>query len=104
MGLMQLRGPAAEEMGLKFVGQGRERDERYVGAKSLQAGWGYYQKQLERFGTPRLALAAYVFGPGRVSEVLAASDNDPLVAFRNMPGEVVDYVNKVQRLAQQYGG
>jgi hypothetical protein len=60
-GLMQLMPGTASDMGITP-------QDRFDPAKAIPAGVGYLKQQLERFGTPQLALAAYNAGPGAVQK------------------------------------
>jgi hypothetical protein len=74
-GLMQLREPAAQEMGVS---------NRMDPEQNINGGVGYYAKQLARFGGNReKALAAYRLGAGNVPS------NGPI------PQEAQDYISKV---------
>lgn len=58
-GLMQIMPGTAKDLALK---------ESLDAAKNLEAGARYLRQLLDRFGDPRLALAAYNAGPGAVEE------------------------------------
>lgn len=58
-GLMQLMPATARDLGLSDA-------DRFNPAKAIPAGIRYYKQQLDRFGTPELAYAAYNAGPGAV--------------------------------------
>lgn len=62
--------------------------------QNLRGGARYLKQQLDRFGDPRLAVAAYNAGPGRVQR----AGGVPQI------GETMAYVPNVLRYAQQYGG
>jgi hypothetical protein len=59
VGLAQLMPDTARELGLN-------ESNWFDPEQNVRAGLGYYKQQLERFGTPELALAAYNAGPGNV--------------------------------------
>jgi hypothetical protein len=61
LGLMQLKGDAAKEMGY-------EHEEMTDPDKAVDAGSGYVAKMLRRFQDPGRALSAYNAGPGKTRQ------------------------------------
>lgn len=82
MGPMQLMPGTARDMGLA---------DPFDPGANIEAGTRYFKEMLDRFGEPRLALAAYNAGPARVE------------ACRGVPEirETKDYIAKVMG---RYGG
>lgn len=64
--------------------------ERYLRDPRINKQYGefYYNQQLEKFGTPELAAAAYNAGPGRVEKALAGG------GMTSLPEETQGYVQK----------
>lgn len=58
IGLAQLMPGTAEELGV----------DPFDPVQNLRGGARYYRQQLDRFGDPAIALAAYNAGPGRVQQ------------------------------------
>lgn len=58
IGLAQLMPGTAEELGV----------DPFDPVQNLRGGARYFRQQLDRFGDPAIALAAYNAGPGRVQE------------------------------------
>jgi len=77
-GLMQLMPETAKELGVTDI-----RDPY----QNVMAGTAYFKQMLDRFGDPKLALAAYNAGPGRVNAYLAGK--------ASLPEETRNYVNKL---------
>lgn len=85
-GLMQLMPGTATDMGITP-------QDRFDPTKAIPAGVGYLKQQLDRFGTPQLALAAYNAGPGAVQKAGGVP---------NIP-ETQNYVAKNMATMQQDG-
>ena len=83
-GLMQLMPdtarPMARQRGLEFRG-GDVLDDP---AANLDMGASYLAGLVRQFGEPRLAVAAYNAGPGRVRQWLAAGRSDDMEAWVEM--------------------
>lgn len=60
-------------------------------------GLAYFTKQLQDFGDPVLAAAAYNGGPGRVRRALRMSAKQGTEWTQHLPGETRDYVQKFSR-------
>lgn len=78
--------------------------ERYLRDPAVNKQYGefYYNQQLEKFGTPELAAAAYNAGPGAVGNALQAAGGNTQQALSQLPAETQDYVQKFN--AQTGGG
>ena len=64
--------------------------------QNIYGGAKYLSQQLDKYGAPELALAAYNAGPGRVDEYLAGRGS--------LPGETVAYVPGIARRYQAFAG
>lgn len=64
-------------------------------AERTRVGTDYLAAMLEKYADPRLALAAYNAGPGRVDEAMKRAMGNPEVALRMLPKETQQYVPKV---------
>lgn len=84
-GLMQLMPGTARDLGLT------EQD-RFNPEKAIPAGISYYKQQLERFGDPRKALAAYNMGPNALTRHL--EQNQGRMIPTGLPKETADYITK----------
>lgn len=78
--------------------------ERYLRDPQINKQYGefYYNEQLEKFGTPELAAAAYNAGPGAVGNALQSAGGNVQQAIGALPAETQDYVQKFN--AQTGGG
>jgi soluble lytic murein transglycosylase-like protein len=90
-GLMQLM-PAtaleiAQELGETYI--------PYDPQQNIRFGTYYLQKQLDRFGDLRLALAAYNAGPGWVSRLRKQYGNAFEDIQKYLPKETQNYVAKI---------
>lgn len=83
IGLAQLMPGTAAELGV----------DPYNPIENLQGGARYLKKQLDRFGSPELALAAYNAGPGRVS---SAGGIPQITETQNYVVRVMDYYRELQ--------
>lgn len=84
LGLTQLMPGTAKELGVK---------DPFNPAQNLAGGASYLKSQLQRFGSERLALAAYNAGPGNVQK---AGNRVPQIP------ETQAYVQKVLELEESY--
>lgn len=84
---------AAKLAGLPFDEQKYRMDEEYN--KAL--GRAYYNAQVERFGDPVLAAAAYNAGPGNVQKALAKAQQTGGNYVDYLPAETQAYVAKFSR-------
>ena len=89
-GLMQLMGPAAEEMGHTF-------EDMLDPDKNVRAGAGYIGKMLHRFKDPGRALSAYNSGPGATRKV-----EDVTPASSKYVSRVADLVGDVTQPGQPF--
>ena len=64
--------------------------------QSIYAGAKYLSQQLDKYGSPELALAAYNAGPGRVDDYLSGK--------AGLPVETVNYVPSIARRYQALAG
>ena len=64
--------------------------------QSIYAGARYLSQQLDKYGSPELALAAYNAGPGRVDDYLSGK--------AGLPVETVNYVPSIARRYQALAG
>lgn len=87
-GLMQLRSPAAAEVGV------RDRDDP---VQNIRGGVAYIKKQLNRFGDTGLALAAYNWGPKHAAQ-LESNPRGPRI-----PNQTLNYVPEVFARMRRYG-
>ncbi|HEL7630517.1 TPA: transglycosylase SLT domain-containing protein [Stenotrophomonas maltophilia] len=71
-------------------------------AEMERVGKDYLQAMLRQYGDPRLALAAYNWGPGNVDSALRSSGGNVDAVLAGAPDETRAYVPKV--LAQAQGG
>lgn len=85
-GLGQLMLAAAQEMGLSDK-------ERFDPDKNIPASIGYFKKQQNRFGDPKIAAAAYNYGPGATARHLAK--NNGQLNRVGLPKETADYLTKL---------
>lgn len=87
-GLMQIQWPGtARHLGVRYKSQ------LYRPCKNIDLGARYVRELLDRYkGDERLALAAYNYGPGRIS------------ADKPIPNGASKYVAKVYKNAAVYGG
>ena len=97
-GLMQLMPGTARELEQQ-LGMPAGLTDRDPQA-NRKAGETYLQQQLQKYGDPRLALAAYNAGPGRVDQALKASGGNVDAALARLPAETRAYVPKVLGRAQ----
>jgi hypothetical protein len=94
-GLMQLMPGTAKELGVD------PRDPQ----ENIEGGSRYLAKQLEAFGSPELALAAYNWGPGNVRSAVRRIKQqgleptwDNIIETLRVPAETRNYVRKVLSL------
>jgi soluble lytic murein transglycosylase-like protein len=91
-GLMQLMPGTAKEMNVKNV---------FDPSQNIEGGSKYIQKQLNKFNSVELALAAYNWGPKRITDlldILKARGEEPTwqnVERLGVPDETKKYVNDV---------
>lgn len=64
-------------------------------AEMTRVGNEYLTAMLNKYGDPRLALAAYNAGPGTVDNALMRTNGDPEKALSMLPQETREYVPKV---------
>ena len=83
IGLAQLMPGTAAELGV----------DPYDPVQNLRGGARYLADQLDRFGSPELALAAYNAGPGRV---LSAGGIPQITETQNYVVRVMDYYRELQ--------
>lgn len=95
-GLMQLMPATAKDLGI---------EDRFDPEQNVEGGSRYLAQQLNRFGQPELALAAYNWGPEnirRAVEKLKAEGKDitweNVLKMVKVPQETRKYVNKVMSL------
>jgi len=79
---------AAKLAGLPYDENRYRTDKEY----NLALGRAYYNKQLEDFGTPKLAAAAYNAGPGRVAQALKQAERTGRPVEDFLPAETRDYI------------
>lgn len=91
-GLMQLRKDAAYDMGVT---------DRLDPDQNIQGGTKYLAKQLERFGDPAAALAAYNWGGTNVAKAKKEFGDDWLA---HAPAETQNYVAKLLPVWQENEG
>ncbi len=97
-GLMQVRVPTARDM----AGRDVTVDELFDPVFNLDVGCRYLRLMLDRFGGDvRLALMAYIAGPGRVDAWLAAEPDAARILFHVAFGETRAYVLKVLDLTRE---
>lgn len=65
-----------------------------------RVGKDYLQAMLKQYGDPRLALAAYNWGPGNVDRAMQTHGGNVDAVLANAPAETQAYVPKVMALAQ----
>lgn len=80
---------AAALAGVPFDEERYKTDPQY----NAQLGRAYFEKQLQDFGDPALAVAAYNAGPGAVQKALERGGRDGWINF--VPAETQGYVQKV---------
>jgi soluble lytic murein transglycosylase-like protein len=86
-GLTQLMPGTAKEMGITP-------EERFDTQKSLDAGFGYFNKMRAKFGGDYdKALAAYNWGPGNVDKHLRK--NEGVLDRLSLPKETANYLTKI---------
>ena len=83
IGLAQLMPGTAAELGV----------DPHNPVENLRGGARYLKQQLDRFGSPELALAAYNAGPGRVS---SAGGIPQITETQNYVVRVMDYYRELQ--------
>ena len=72
---------------------------------NLRAGAKYFQTLLQKFGEPDLAMAAYNWGPGKVTGLLKRLKTTTYEDIKaNLPVSVRWYVYRVGALADSYRG
>lgn len=77
--------------------------EQYVRDPQINKEYGefYYNQQLQKFGNPVLAAAAYNAGPARVSEAMAGAGGDLQKAIGALPVETQKYVGNFGQMTGQ---
>jgi soluble lytic murein transglycosylase-like protein len=84
LGLMQLQEPTAEavahSIGLRWQGP----ETLFDPVKNVQLGVAYLERLRARYGNLSIALAAYNWGPTRVSEMLRRSEPIPVAYSRRV--------------------
>lgn len=95
-GLMQLMPATAKELGV---------EDRFDPEQNVEGGSRYLAQQLDKFGQPELALAAYNWGPGNIQKAIAklkAEGEDitweNVLKMVKVPQETRQYVNRVMAL------
>lgn len=71
-------------------------------AQNIQGGVAYLRQMLAQFGDPALALAAYDWGPGNVSNALATYGGSWAAIAPYAPAETQNYVAKILGALGQY--
>lgn len=93
-GLMQLMDGTAAGLGVS---------DSFDPAQNIDAGTKYLSLQLQRFGgQEKMALAAYNAGPGKLSRLGVASDNELMSMLHLLPVETQNYIAKVERARSKY--
>lgn len=85
-GLMQLMPGTASGLGVKNV---------YDPTQNVNGGTKYIAGQLQKYGDPQLALAAYNWGPGNVDKAIKKYGNSWDAIKSHAPKETQNYVSKV---------
>lgn len=86
-GIMQLRGPTAIDMGVT---------DRMDATQSIYGGAKYLSQMLDKYKTPRRALAAYNAGPSKLDDILAGKTA--------LPDETAAYVPAVEAHYAKFSG
>lgn len=100
-GLMQLMPGTARELERELGMPPGETDRNPEANR--RAGQHYLQRQLTKYGDPRLALAAYNWGPGNVDRALARAGGNVDAVLASAPAETRAYVPKVLGRAGSLG-
>lgn len=94
-GLMQLMPGTAQALGVDPTDP----------TQNVEGGSRYLAKQLKKFDDPKLALAAYNWGPGNISKAISKLERkgievtwSNILKYVSVPTETEDYVNKVMSL------
>ena len=90
MGLWQIMGPTAGDLGIRMY---HSVDERKDPHRSTDAALTYLAKLYDRFGDWELALAAYNAGPNRVSKIINKTSKTDYWNLRaHLPRETANYI------------
>lgn len=87
-GLMQLMPGTARGLGVRDV---------YDPSQNVNGGTKYIAGQLDKYGDPQLALAAYNWGPGNVDKAIRKYGNSWAAIRAHAPKETQNYVTKVMK-------
>ena len=100
VGLYQLMPETARELGLRV---NRRVDERYDAERNARAAARYLASLYDRFGSWRLALAAYNAGPTRIARLLRRHRARSYNAIaQRLPRETREYVPKIFAAISRY--
>ena len=98
-GLMQLMPGTARGLGVTDITDINQ---------NVEAGTKYIKQMLDKYGDPRIALAAYNWGPGNVDNALKRYGSGFDQIYSHMPSETRNYVPLVSgyfsQYRQSYGG